>query len=256
MDSKTSGVFRNVQIPRSSIYVSATADQQETQKKKYKFESAAASFHFFLILKVGENYVQNEEQDDIQRCNGKFHCYNCHRPILGAMHFYPEQFHFQTHEPTCNPIPHCRPECVFRTIQDMPNHDDLLNNFFLLYGHDFICAPPRCLLYVPGGLSLDQYHKSIDDQLAIQMQDTLVRGVLAPVYVSCTLFQEHQLVPDTVALLEELQMETRTTIGPSRNRDNSELSVVALKPEKLTQSAIGQVFQFDTASFRPGEEHL
>lgn len=244
------GVFRQVQLPKSSVYVSAEPDQTEPQKQKYKFASTAGAFHFFLALTSGENYTSEE----IENCQGKYRCYNCQRPIPGAMYFYPEQFHFQTNEPTCNPIPHCRPECVLRTLHDMPNKDELLTNFFLMYGHEYLSAPPRFLLHIPGGLTIEAYHKTIDEGFLMDKQDPLVRGLMAPVFVSCTLFKDHRLVPETIGLLAELSRESTTTIGPSRNRDDSGLEVVALKPESLTGANIAQVFQFDPASFRPGPE--
>jgi len=242
------GAFQNVQIPRSSIYVSSSAEKKELEiegKKKYKFESNVTSFHFYLILRAGVHYTE----EDVLQCQGKYKCCNCTRPIMGQIYFYATEFDCQTNEPTCNPIPFCRPECVYRFLQDLPNNADLLTNFFLLYGHNIICAPERFLLFVPGGLTNEEYHKVIDDQLVLQSHPSYIRGCFGPVFISCTLFKDHQLVPDTIAFLDEMQIQTKNTIGPSRNRDNSDLKVIELPPKKLVDSKLGEIFSFEPSSF-------
>lgn len=248
-DPRTQGFFRNVAIPRSSIYVSSSgmkeAEDKVANKKKYKFESNVTTFHFFLILRAGVHYTE----EDIQDCQGKYSCHNCGRKIMGPIYFYPEEFDCQTNDATCSPIPHCRVECVYRTLQDMKNNADLLTNFFLLYGHDITCAPERFLLVIPGGLNIEAYHKAIDDKLIIQQHPSYIRGCFGPVFISSTLFQNHQLVPDTVAFLDEMTIVTKNTIGPSRNRDNSDLKVVELAPKKLIDTKLAEVFSFEPTSF-------
>jgi hypothetical protein len=48
--------------------------------------------------------------------------------------------------------PHCLTGCGLKSVQDHPNNYDLSSKIY--YGSDAVCAPPRFLLYVPGGLGL------------------------------------------------------------------------------------------------------
>jgi hypothetical protein len=245
------GTYRDVPIPRSNIYVSSNSGANKgSVKQKYKFQSDVSSFHFFLVLKTGDLYTQ----EDIEECKGKYSCHNCHRKIMHKIYFYPEIFNPQTNEATCNPIPHCRTACLYRTVQDMPNNADLLTNLFLMYGHEIICAPERFLLSIPGGLSEEQYHKVIDDNLLIRKEEPYIRSFHAPIYISCTLFKDHQFVPDTVSFIDEMMVERKNAIGPSRIRDNSDLQVLELEPKQLTHTKLSEMFNFEPSSFNRGPE--
>ena len=174
---------------------------------------------------------------------------------MGLVYFYPEKFHPQTSEPYCNPIPHCRKECVYRTIQNMPNNGDLLALLFLMYGPDIHCAPPNFLLVVPGGLTLEKYHETIDQKLIINQEEPYIRSFMAPLFVSCTLFKNHQLVNEAVAYIDQANDANHTTpLGPTRVRDDSELTIIPLEPKKLANSLISQVFQVDPNSFNRSNE--
>ena len=396
-DVRTHGSFRHVQIPRSSIYISGNVHETET-KQKYQFESDVTAFHFVLILKCGLHYAAEdlicaqgkyscfncvkpilqqiyfypEEFDcltnettlnpiphcspectlrtvsdlssnadllsmftlmygfeiecapprflaflpvsvkqpskiryqfknefkffmtedlydpaDVVACQEKYACYNCSCKITGQIYFYPEYFDHQTNEPTCNIIPHCGAPCLYRTLQNVKNNIDLLTNLFLMYGHEIHCAPERFLLFIPGGLTLEKYQKVINDRLLIQKQEKCIRGLFAciyqaqtlfenhqllaevdiltddrvsvgqqrfsSVYLSCSLIKDHQLVPDTVAFIDELQIEKKHTIGPSRNRNNADLKVVELRPRKLTETKLNETFEADPDSFNRTE---
>lgn len=248
METKTQGSFRNVTVPRSSIYVSEKG--VEPVKEKYKFESNVSSFHFFLIMTSGQGYTQ----EDIKAANGKYSCFNCCKKIMGQIYFYPEKFDPQTNEAACNPTPHCGLPCLYRTVQDISNNTDLLTNLFLMYGQDFVCAPPRFLLFVPGGLTVEEYAQVSQDSLVIQNHESHIRGIFAPVYLSCTLFKDHQLVPDTVAMIDTMEIPDKKTIGPSRTRNNADLKVLELQTKKLMNTNLSQIFEFETASFGRNED--
>jgi hypothetical protein len=248
----TQGFFRHVDLPRSAVYVSAKAAEPATdgsvpppEEHKRRFADEVGGQHFHLILKAGVNYTA----EDVAQAKGKYRCYNCNQPIQGRLYFYPEEFHHQTRVPTCNPIPHCRPECVYRTVQDIPNNADLLQNFCLLYGHDVICAPARFLLNIPGGMTLERYHEAINEKMVIQVQPPDQQCLFANVYVSATMFKDHQLLPSVVSLIEEMTAHSVSNIGPSRERDNSSITVVELPPKKLKQTAMTGMFQMEPASF-------
>jgi hypothetical protein len=91
----------------------------------------------------------------------------------------------------------------------------------------------------------------VDDHLVVQEETSTVRSFLAPVYLSCTLLKNHQLVKDVVSLIEEMSIESKTSIGPSRSRDNSQLHVVELSTPNLFDSSISEMFKVDPASYRP-----
>jgi len=248
--SKVHGSFRQVDVPRPNIYISgsAAAGGSALPRRKYRFSSEVGSCHFYLILQCGLLYTEEE----VTNCQGKYHCHNCTRPIPRRIYFYPEEFDPRTNEPICNPIPHCRTACVYRTVQDLTNNGDLLTNFFLMFGHDVIIAPERFLLSIPGGLSLDEYHKVIDDKLIIQREEPHIRSCHAAIFISCTLFKNHQLVPDTVAFIDEMQVERKNAMGPSRIRDNSDLKVMEMPPKRLQTTKLSDMFTVEPSSFQRG----
>ena len=256
------GEFVDVDIPRSRIYVSNTKQELKTNpmsehdendntllQHRYRFQSDIAAIHFHVILMTGKLYTQEQ----IDCCQGAFHCFNCTRPIEGKMIFYPTQLTI-INEFEVNPIPHCRPACAYRSVQDLPtNKNKLLNLFFLMYGPHIVCAPPRFLLFIPGGLTLEEYHQRIDEKYLITVsRQENIRSFFGVMVVSCTLFKNHQLVKDVVAFNDELNMERKSTIGPSRSRDNSNLDIVELSSKPLDQTKISQVFAMDPNSFQRG----
>lgn len=275
-ERKVKGFYRDVQVPRSSIYVSAQNQSQNvhqkpastlTQKRKYVLKSHSGALHFYLIMRADDNYTE----EDVSNCQGQHDCHNCGRPIFGPICFYPEKIDAKTREPTCNPTPHCRPGCAYRTLQDLENNSDLLTHFFLIYGPDVTCAPPRFLLTIPGVLTpepkrfpeesltawktrrqklrWERYHQIMDDQLVVQKECSYIRSLKAPVYLSCTLFHNHQLVPDTVAYIYETTIDRKNAMGPSRTRDNSDLKVVELPPKSLKKTKLSDMFAVEASSF-------
>ena len=241
-DTKTGGFLNDVVVPRSKIYVSSLKDEK---KQQFTYNMANGSTHFYLILRSGQHYTQ----DLITSCRSRLRCYNCSAPIENQVYFYPSDY-TKFSEFICCPIPHCRPGCALRTLQDLPNHHDLLSNFYLMYGAHIICAPPRFLLYTPGGVDLEQYHRMMDTNLVVQDEPPNVRSFLAPTYVSCTFMQGHQLVKDVVTLIEEMSIESRTSVGPSKARDNSGLKVLELRRTDLLSTDLSKTFAIDPSSHR------
>ena len=239
---KAGGFASVVDIPKSNIYISG--NKQET-KKKFLCQAKEANFHFFLILNSGQNYTQ----EMITSCDGSIFCFNCNQSIHGQIYFYPTDFN-RFGDPSCVPIPHCRAGCALRSCMDAPNNHDLISNFYLMYGNNVVCAPPRVLLYIPGGLSLKKYHEMMDNCMVVQEERKNIRSFLAPVYISCTMLKDHQLVTDVVSLIEELSIESKISIGPSRSRDNSQMNVVELETPDLFKTPICSMFSVDPASYR------
>lgn len=236
------GYTEDVDFPRSDIYISS---KQGDEKKLYTFRTKEGSFHFFLVFNPGTHFTQEEVKD----CKGDRLCFNCSQPIVGPIYFYPTEY-TKLEEIICSPIPHCRPACALRSVTDIKNNFDLLSNFFLMYGPDISCAPPRMLLYVPGGLTIAQYHSMINDGLIVHEECQIVRSFLAPVYMSCTFLQGHQLVTDVVSLIEEMRIESKTSVGPSRSRDNSKLNVMELPTKDLFNTVLADTFSVDPSSSR------
>lgn len=233
------------------MYVSRSSSLESSPPVTLKIPPATpSSSHCFLIFRAGEHYTL----EDIEQANGKYQCHNCRRPIHGRVYFYPVGQHPQTSEFELNPIPHCRPSCALRTIHDM--HDGtakttLLCLFTLCYGV-VPCAPERFLLTIPGGTSIDEYHRLIDEGVFVMEEPPGRQSLFAPVYLTMTVLnKDHQLIDSAVKLSDELQAHHVTNIGPTRLRDNSNLNVVELPPKLLTQSRIADVFPMEPASFRP-----
>lgn len=249
METKnTKGIYRQVNLPYPNIYISPDPNDESYNNRtqiKHKFISSVGQSHFYIVLTVGKHYTPEE----IENCNGKYLCYNCGRPIPKRIYFYPTK---QNHIDVMMmiPIPHCRRECVYRTVQDMPNNDHVLPLFFLFYGPDVICAPPRFLLFVPGGLTIEEYHQIIDNQIVISEEKNGFKMFLAPVYLSCTLFKDHQLVEEAVSLIDELNQEKKESIGPNREHDvSSKSQIITLEKTPLRKGLPSQIFKIDEASF-------
>ena len=147
----TGGVLEEVDFPRSTIYVSANKKKKKT---RFTCQTKEGCFHFYLLLNAGVHYTQNL----IDHCNGRLQCFNCTRPIQTKVYLYPENI--IDDYPICNVLPHCRPECALRTVEDTRENHDLKASFFLMYGL-VKCAPNRALLHM---LSLAGYHAMIDGQ--------------------------------------------------------------------------------------------
>ena len=165
------------------------------------------------------------------------------------MYFNPIEFN-KFGDPVCNPVPYCRKECGLRACLDTPNNQDLLANFYLMHGTDIYSAPPRVLLFVPGGVSIEKYHGMIDDQLVAKEESSLIRSFVAPIYISCTTLKDHQLVPDVNALIQEMTAENKANLGPSKSRDNTTLNILSLPAQNPCDSSIASIFQRDSASYR------
>lgn len=250
----------NVEIPRSTIYVSTpnnaasvnlngenkAQDHHDMIRQRYNIKSDLKMAHFYLILQRGHLYTDAE----IENCQGKYRCANCIRPIPGRIYFVPVKLRHPTQEAECEATPYCRAECVYRAVQDRKANHDLITNFGLVYGLEIRCAPPRFLLFGPGALTADQYHQLIDDGLTVQEEDPNIRSFLGPTFVSVSLLgADHQLVPEVRAFIDASEVEHTNSVGPSRNRDNSSLDVVSVKPKSLTQTQLAKAFNVDKNSF-------
>lgn len=229
-----------IDLPASTIYV--TEDGTSMPAGKPRFKTPISDTHFLLILKP-----DLMTQESISDCKGEYRCLNCGRLIFGPIYFVPERYNPQTNEPTCKAIPHCRKSCVYRTVHDSHNNGDLLTNFFLMYGHDVVCAPPRLMLFIPGGYTLEDYHRVIDEGKVVEEQDNLVHAFLAPILIACTVQKDHQLLPDAVRYITELEAKKQATIGPTHKQPKT--SIVALPPKILSQTPLSQVFTMEPASF-------
>ena len=241
-ESSTGGKLEDVDFPRSDIYVSANINQK---KEMFKYHTKEGSFHFFLMLNAGVHYTQEQ----VEHCNGYYDCYNCGRAIMENVYMYPEEITARS-ETICSPLPHCRPSCCLRTVEDIPNNHDLKACFFFMYGGNIRCAPPRMLLYIPGRLTLEEYHDTIDNSLVVQQETNIVRSFMAPTFLSCTFLKDHQLVPDVMALIEEMSIESKTAVGPGRTRDNNHVNIVNLSTTDLTKTGLSKTFVIDPSSFR------
>jgi hypothetical protein len=237
-ENKTGGYSTEPDFLRSKIYVSDTSHDQE---KKHTFETNN-SCHFYHIL------TSPYSQDMINECKGRVNCFNCNRAIQKKIYFYVMDFNPQM-VPEFNVKPHCCKSCVLRSVQDIKNNHHLLTNFYLHYGDEVVCAPPRFLLYLPGA-SIEDYHKMSDSGMWINEEELSIRSFIAPVYTSCTFLKDHQIVKDVAKLIDEYKLESKTSVGPTRVRDNSKLEVTEISQPDLSNGSISKVFNIDSASYR------
>ncbi len=244
----TSSTVVPVEVPRSKIYVSAEPDKPAVPKTG-RFKTPISNVHFLLILKCGELYTREE----LECCNGKYRCCNCSRPIMGLIYLMPERYNPKTNEPTCSPVPYCRPGCIYREIQDMPNNGDMLTNFFLMYGHDVVCAPPRFMLFIPGGYTLEEYHKAMDNGVVLEKEEPHVHPFIAPILLSASVQKDHQLLPGVIEYIDEIRAAKKAAIGPTKMSGEPEHEIIPLQPKLLTQTKLSSIFTPEPASFgRPG----
>jgi hypothetical protein len=234
------GIFRKTVFPESKIFVSSGSETR--QSFVITTDPPDAVIHFFLIHDAGANYTE----DIVKNCQNSFKCFNCNKSIEKQIYFYPQEY-TQLGDFICSPIPHCSKPCVLRTISDIPNNSNLLSNFFLMYGPNVNCAPPRECLYLPGGLTLEQYHSM--DEIRIEIDSREVRSFLAPKYYSITMFKNHQLVDESKKIIELLTAETKSSIGPQRSREQNDMTVVVM-PSSNNLSNISSVFALDPMSNR------
>jgi hypothetical protein len=152
----------------------------------------------------------------------------------------------------CNPLPHCRLACCRRTVQDIPNNFDLLGAFYLMYGACEGCAPPRMLLFVPGGLTIDEYHQAVDDGLVMAQERPDVRAFISPVHLSCTPLKNHRLMPNSLAMIEDMLVNDKAVIGPPRERSDEPASMETcdMPQQDPFKTHLSQVFTIDPSSYR------
>ncbi len=239
-ECSSGGFFRKTIFPESKIYVSSGSEIK--RNFVISAEPPDAVIHFFLVHDTGANYTE----EIVKNCLGKISCFNCNRSIQGQIYFYPQEY-TQLGDFICSPIPHCSKPCALRTISDISNNSNLLSNFFLMYGPNVECPPPRECLYLPGGLTLEQYHNM--EGIRIESDSREVRAFLAPKYYSITMFKNHQLVDESKKIIEFLTMETKSSIGPQRSREQDDMTIVVM-PTSNNLSNISSVFTLDPLANR------
>lgn len=199
----------------ANLYESKQHDQKEN-KVKSKFQTNGKTVHYFLIVDSRNRYTAQE----LENCQGKYPCFHCGRPIPQRMYFYPlpsdelTSFH-------CYPIPHCRPECCLAHITfDIQNNADLISCFHSMYGTEVFCANPRQVLWL--GVSIQEFHQMIEDRITILMSQNhpsnprfpYIQHFMAPVFLSCTITDKHQLTDGVVQAIDLLyQKDDSSNVG-------------------------------------------
>jgi hypothetical protein len=75
-------------------------------------------------------------------------------------------------------------------------------------------APPRSLLYVPNGLTLERYHALIDSEIVVDEEPPNIRAFMAPLYISSTFLKDYTLPQSTVSSIDTVLTERRVFLGP------------------------------------------
>jgi len=237
-------------IPRSKIYVSATptaASSSTDPRSLFQLDGAQGITHFYLVLS-SELYTK----DLIENCNGRLACFNCTRPIAERVYFFPTRFDEQaTFE--CSQIPHCRSQCMMRTVLTLPNNFDLLTNLFNMYG-DTTAAPPRELLYIPGGVTLDRYHQLIEEGVVMELEPPNVQSFIGPIFMSSAVLRNHQMVESSHQALERLAARNALDITEALS-DVRGPSVVMLPQNNLFEGPLA-LFDVDPSTMNCMQTNL
>lgn len=232
-----------VQLPLPPIYVSGK--HASHQEKMIYRQSKTHPVAFRLILNPGYT------DDEVNQCQGRYSCMLCDRPIPHRMYFIPKK-QLVTKEFVCDPVPYCRVECCFRGMLDTPNNFDLKTVFVMMYGKKIRAAPPRRTLKVKGGFTLDQFHEFIDSLHTMEEEPQHIRAFICPLYLSSSIMEGFQPLTEAQRLMDELHIERKTVMGPSKTRDNEALNIVTLDTKYIDQTPVADSYPLEKSSFEAG----
>ena len=130
-----------------------------------------------------------------------------------------------------------------------------MSTWILVYGSDVRPVPDRMLLYLPGGMKLEQYHAQADVGVVYEIEKSdCVRSFIAPVYVSASLLdpEHHVLLQESSAEIEGMHLESETPLQVyAGNYDHpANVHIVNVPVRNSASSKIANVFAVDTASSR------
>jgi hypothetical protein len=207
-------------------------------------------------------------EDELTHCGGRFSCTNCDRPIAERMIFVPQE-QTATGGYVFDPAPYCCVPCAYRGMMDMRNHFDYVSLFALVYGTSFRPAPPRRLLKIKGGLSLEAYHAQTQTPTQTHTSTShweedlaRVRCFMGPIYLAHTLTDKFQLwhphgpkaVPHHGSThpnesgAVSYQPSINTALGPLPDRTTTHVSVVALTPKPIVSPSLAALYTLDKAT--------
>lgn len=237
------GEYQDVNIPVSKMYVSKELKEEDkSNMKSLVFGTSQSRRHYYLIMKPDKLYTT----DMVNNCQGRKSCFHCNRPIPNQIYFYPLEF-MGGKSFRVSPLPHCRAECALATVTAIKS--DLLSALFPQMWGLVSPADPRELLYL--GDTIEQFHKRCDEnQICEYSENRKIRALLAPVYVTSTLFKNHQLVPDVVKLMIDLESEQREALGPNGTEHTTNENMVPIEARNILESAPSSVFSLDPSTFR------
>lgn len=216
---------------RSDIYVSGR-DPRDTFRDVPQFSNGAPT-HYKFVLQCAEHYTQ----EMITQCNERLRCFNCARPIANKIFFYPLEYTTDNYF-VCSPLPHCSASCALRSVKDLPNNFDVQSSFFTMYGPDVIVAPPRALLYLPNGPSLEEYHRMCASSRVVQAEQPAVTSFIAPYMVSSTFMKNNQVIPHTLAWIAGMSDERTAQLASTRDEHQN----IKVPDTELSTTAISSVF--------------
>lgn len=224
-------------LPRPVICIS----EKKKEKQKITQTFKKRKYHFILLLTCGQNYTRERIlQNDFQDA-----CFNCSRRVKGNLYFYPVDYHEKMERFISNPLPHCRPECAKRTMMGKDNNTDCLNFFKLMYGN-VIPAPPRELLYIPGGDSLEEYHKKIDDKIVQETFENYIIPFFANMYVSSTMVgEDFKILKDIHNSMYEYSQINQASL--SQRRPAADRNTVSLSFKDPSNNHLKSIFSLDNS---------
>ena len=232
---KTVGThLENVTIPRSTIFVNETDTLPTVRNSKKKLSSGITKLIFDHAY----------DADTIMNCKGNHSCYNCSCPIHGRIYFIPVSFD-KFGQPTFSPLSHCGKSCVLRTCVDMSmKYENYLSFFYRFYGHNVKCAPPRGLLYIPNGMTKEQYVDTLDEDTVYEFEEPNILPFFAPVVVSHTLLNKNQVDDGTKMVIDEHYEDIEKFVKKTlKNKPQSNRVVITLPSSDKIKPKVSETFE-------------
>jgi hypothetical protein len=228
-------------IPRPNIFV--TDEKPPMEKKVSDHSDMYSKFHFMHLY----TFYTKEE---INNPDGTYKCYNCQRdigPSSQRIWFYPISIRGQ--DTLWNPTPHCRPGCSYRTVMDLSgDNTDIINTFSITYGVGVVCAPPRMFLFVKGGLTLEEYHKKMNDGIIMNCEPWFVRPfVFSPTFIGSQVIRDGK---DTEKIFKEMermrQEESRRSVFTIVGSDGGSKRNIEELPMPKESKTIAEIFKLES----------
>jgi len=180
-------------------------------------------------LKSFTQIINPQQDNHLSSGPSVMYCYNCGGLITGKPYTRP-----RTRQIGgvfgCDQVPCCRPGCLLRVCYDEGDTNSL-GYFREIYGNEIVCAPPRALLYIRGGMDLKTYHGCMDAKKHIIEEPPNIRTAFLPTIVTTVYVEEYTMLGDAVT--DNNPIETRNE--PINRVSTPKINTTVLNKQGLSQ---------------------